>query len=245
MKRQLTLIAVLMTFFIACSAFANTADIERLEAQRLGFTSVQEMKEIHSKGWHTKERYEEDLSKQRGYSSASEMRAALGKQKEEVRREETISSNEQKDLEFYKRAPDDIGLYCRYKNPADSNKNKRFILVHSEKNLISRFAEEKSENDWKIELIINNMDKSINYIKFNAISRSSLLTKKLKPSYKMPNEVLEINRESLSIKHSIQSDFLGYNEINYVCEILDEVKFSKFVKWMHDNTKKQEQKNKI
>lgn len=84
MKRMLTLLAALMSLLGTSPAFANTAEIKLLEAQRLGFTSVQEMKEIHSKGWHTKERYEEDLAKQQGYSSASEMRAAIGaKEREE------------------------------------------------------------------------------------------------------------------------------------------------------------------
>lgn len=53
------------------------------EAKKLGFASVDEMKELHAQGWHTKERYEEDAAKKLGYLSAAEWRAAEIKIKKE------------------------------------------------------------------------------------------------------------------------------------------------------------------
>lgn len=68
------------------SIFALTAcDGESSEAKRLGFSSVDEMKEIHANGWHTKKRYEEDTASSLGYSSVSEFKSAelkIKKQKE-------------------------------------------------------------------------------------------------------------------------------------------------------------------
>jgi len=60
MKRKL-LSLLATTFYLASPfAFATNAEAERSEANRLGFGSVQEMKEIHSRGWHTKERFLKD-----------------------------------------------------------------------------------------------------------------------------------------------------------------------------------------
>lgn len=69
--------------FMACSAYAGETE----EAKKLGFDSVEEMRQIHAKGWHTKERYEidqaimrakeeEDAARRQGFPSAAEMKAA-------------------------------------------------------------------------------------------------------------------------------------------------------------------------
>lgn len=61
--------AILLALLTACSG-------ESGEAKKLGFASVDEMKEIHAQGWHTKYQYEEDFAKKNGYSSVAEWRAA-------------------------------------------------------------------------------------------------------------------------------------------------------------------------
>lgn len=70
--------AILLALLTACSG-------ESGEAKKLGFASVDEMKEVHAQGWHTKDRYEEDFAKKNGYSSVAEWRSAelkIKKQKE-------------------------------------------------------------------------------------------------------------------------------------------------------------------
>jgi hypothetical protein len=61
-------------------------DNKSSEAKKLGFSSVQEMEEIHSKGWHTKSQYEEDSARQLGYKSAADMKIALAREKQEKER---------------------------------------------------------------------------------------------------------------------------------------------------------------
>jgi len=46
------------------------------EAKSLGFSSVEEMKEIHQLGWHSKTQYLQHIAKQRGFASVSEMQNA-------------------------------------------------------------------------------------------------------------------------------------------------------------------------
>ena len=53
------------------------------EAKALGFNNVNEMKEIHARGWHTKVQYDEDRAKAAGFSSVAEMKIA-----EEAKRQE-------------------------------------------------------------------------------------------------------------------------------------------------------------
>lgn len=62
---KIALVSASMIMFVGC------ADDD--EAKALGFNNVNEMKEIHAKGWHTKQRYEEDLAKTAGFSSATKM----------------------------------------------------------------------------------------------------------------------------------------------------------------------------
>ena len=71
------------------------------EAKKLGFSNAAEMKEIHSKGWHTKERYDEDMAIAAGYSSYSEMKKALEKKRlaeEEKVRQEALAAERRKNL---------------------------------------------------------------------------------------------------------------------------------------------------
>jgi len=57
---------------------------EKDEAKKLGFTNAVEMKDIQSRGWHTKERYEEDRAKAAELIRIEEMKKAEeAKQKEE------------------------------------------------------------------------------------------------------------------------------------------------------------------
>lgn len=57
---------------------------ESQEAKNLGFNSVDEMKEIHLKGWHSKNQYNEDLAKKRGFTSVDEMFAADEREKQRL-----------------------------------------------------------------------------------------------------------------------------------------------------------------
>ena len=64
-----------LCFIAACSGDSN-------EAKKLGFASVAEMKEIHAKGWHTKQKYDEDMrakASKLGFSDVGAMEAAAQK----------------------------------------------------------------------------------------------------------------------------------------------------------------------
>lgn len=65
-------------FVFACISFAvlSACNSKDEEAKKLGFSSAEEMNEIHAQGWHTKNRYEEDTAKRYGYSSVSEWKTA-------------------------------------------------------------------------------------------------------------------------------------------------------------------------
>lgn len=61
---------------VALCFFLFGCDGESDEAKKLGFASVSEMKDIHAKGWHTVQRYDEDRAKAGGYPSVAAMKAA-------------------------------------------------------------------------------------------------------------------------------------------------------------------------
>lgn len=72
------------------------------EAKKLGFANAAEMKDIHSKGWHTKTRYEEDSAISAGFSSYSEMKKELERKRivaEEKRKAEEVEIQKKKDAE--------------------------------------------------------------------------------------------------------------------------------------------------
>lgn len=85
--------AIALAMLVVLNGCSGEAD----EAKKLGFASVEEMKEIHAKGWHTKQRHVEDEAKRRakereqedeakrqGYKSVAEAREAMiEKEKEE------------------------------------------------------------------------------------------------------------------------------------------------------------------
>jgi hypothetical protein len=79
---KIALVSVSMIIFVGCA--------EDDEAKELGFNNANEMKEIHAKGWHTKQRYNEDRAKAAGFSSVAEMKNAeeAKRKEEEVRRKE-------------------------------------------------------------------------------------------------------------------------------------------------------------
>jgi hypothetical protein len=57
---------------------------EEDEAKKLGFSNVEEMKKFHSEGWHSKERYNEDLAKSKGFKSFQEMVIAEEQEKQRI-----------------------------------------------------------------------------------------------------------------------------------------------------------------
>lgn len=73
---------------VACGGEAD-------EAKKLGFASVAEMKEIHSKGWHTKERYEDDSAKTEGFKSFADKQTQLAQREEKRRLAAEAERNEQ------------------------------------------------------------------------------------------------------------------------------------------------------
>ncbi len=55
------------------------------EAKALGFSDLDEMKDIHSKGWHTKSQYNEDRAKAEGFASWADMvKAEAARAKEQA-----------------------------------------------------------------------------------------------------------------------------------------------------------------
>jgi hypothetical protein len=88
---------VLCIFLLALSGCDNKST----EATKLGFSSVQEMEEIHSKGWHTKAQYDNDAAKKLGFNSAAEMKVALEKQrveKERIANEAILAEQKRKEM---------------------------------------------------------------------------------------------------------------------------------------------------
>lgn len=67
LKKAIAVIVVFQLF--GCSGDAD-------EAKKLGFSSVDEMRQIQAKGWHTQTKYEEDTAKPAGSNSVVEMSAA-------------------------------------------------------------------------------------------------------------------------------------------------------------------------
>ena len=82
-------------FAFACISFAvlTACNSKNEEAKKLGFSSATEMDEIHAKGWHTKERYEEDIAISLGYKSASAQKSEELKIKKQKEFEEIWKNN--------------------------------------------------------------------------------------------------------------------------------------------------------
>jgi flagellar biosynthesis GTPase FlhF len=75
------------------------------EAKKLGFASVDEMKEAHTKGWHTKEKFEEDAdAKRKGYASGTEMKKAIAKKKEDEEKLRLAEEEKEKERSKYAEA---------------------------------------------------------------------------------------------------------------------------------------------
>lgn len=67
------------------------------EAKRLGFDSVEEMMSIHSKGWHSREKYEDDIKKL--YAEGKKL-VALGDKHEGVRKLSTAADNDHPEAQY-------------------------------------------------------------------------------------------------------------------------------------------------
>jgi hypothetical protein len=137
--------AIILTVLIsACGG--GEAD----EAKKLGFASVDEMKDIHAKGWHTKARYEEDEAKRQGFSSVAEMRAAIAKKKEEENDNKVILELQPLFVKFSKIADDAKELVASANNGALTwkqvgAKQKKMSDDHSE--LAKEISKLKTSND--------------------------------------------------------------------------------------------------
>jgi hypothetical protein len=81
--------AIALAMLMVLSGCSGEAE----EAKKLGFASVEEMKEIQAKGWHTKARYDEDTAKTLGYSSVSEMKAVQENHKLVAKSKDTTSES--------------------------------------------------------------------------------------------------------------------------------------------------------
>lgn len=97
---KLTLISVIAATFSVYGCGNGEAD----EAKKLGFASVDEMKQIHAKGWHTKARYDEDEAIKQGYKSVAEMRAEIEKKKADEEKSRLAKLNEEKVMAEQERA---------------------------------------------------------------------------------------------------------------------------------------------
>ena len=94
LKKKFTFLCIFLLVISGC-------DNKSTEATKLGFSSVQEMEEIHSKGWHTKAQYEDDAAKKLGFNSAAEMKIALEKQrveKERLANEAILAEQKRKEM---------------------------------------------------------------------------------------------------------------------------------------------------
>ena len=68
------LASAVVSLLLGCSGEAD-------EAKKLGFANVDEMKQVQAKGWHSKERFDEDEAKLAGYNSVVEMKNAIAAKK--------------------------------------------------------------------------------------------------------------------------------------------------------------------
>ena len=78
--------AIALAMLMVLSGCSGEAD----EAKKLGFSSVEEMKEIHAKGWHTKERYEADSAKSAGFTSVAEWKISEKKKLQKIEDDQTM-----------------------------------------------------------------------------------------------------------------------------------------------------------
>lgn len=218
------------------------------EAKKLGFSSLEEMKEIHGKGWHTKDRFEEDLAKQQGYSSAAIMRATLEKNKKNDEMAQLAAKERDEKAKLaaeeiamarkkYARSDGDIGLFCTYSDNSGSN-----VIIYSESKNIQLMGEWK-DNNWKpIESLRkiseNNIEISFRVVNevVESINKNSGLTSEL-----------TINRESLK---SIQYTHLrgGVNvdiASDSNCKLLEDDRFSDLVMQVMNARDEQKRRNKL
>jgi len=72
------------------------------EAKKLGFSSVEEMKAVHAKGWHTKERFNKDGNDTLNVTiTSTPMQSSIDK-KREIDEDLTVIHRESNGLVFYK-----------------------------------------------------------------------------------------------------------------------------------------------
>lgn len=97
-SRKTIAMALFAVLLLGCGREAD-------EAKKLGFASVEEMKEIQAKGWHTKEKFEEDAdAKRKGYASGTEMKKALAMKKAEEEKVRLAEEEKEKERARYAEA---------------------------------------------------------------------------------------------------------------------------------------------
>lgn len=94
---QMTVSLLVCVFITGCSG-------ESQEAKNLGFDSLEEMKDIHKQGWHTKNQYNEDTARINGFSNYAEMKAFEEKKKIELEEKKKKTEQAAKNREKFSSA---------------------------------------------------------------------------------------------------------------------------------------------
>lgn len=216
----------LMTLLYGCSGEAD-------EAKKLGFSSVEEMKEIHAKGWHTKEKYEEDIE-------TYNLELSEGKPVSEKKPDENSSSVSN----AYLKDEGDIALLCIYSSDKDGMGSPK-ILIYSPKNQVAKFGKVNPSGTWDPEYRIDEKNSNISEISLSMMSYDNLYVKNIDPKAEVSQSHLKINRRTLAAQLIIDSINAGLININFSCNILPDADFQKHVKWVHDSSNSIKNSNKI
>lgn len=145
-----------------------------------------------------------------------------------------------------KKNTEDIALLCNYDSRDGGAAANPKILIYSPANEVGKFGEILPDGKWNPEFRIDSKQSTIAEVEFSVTSYNMLLIKRINPDVKMAKESLKINRASLDTSYTFQgTDAISFHRYHFKCELLPDSEKNKHIKWVHDNTKRQESANKI
>ena len=142
------------------------------------------------------------------------------------------------------KSEDDVALECSFASPQDGTGPSK-ILIYSPNNSVRKFGQEKANGEWDPEYRIDSKSSDNVEVIFDLTSYSYMLAKRLNPEVEKSREVLRINRSTLDASLEINSKFVGFIRMNFKCYLLSPAKFERHVKWLEENNKILESKNRI
>ena len=234
-------VAILTVTLFGCGGEAD-------EAKKLGFANVEEMKEVQAKGWHTKERFEEDTAKQQGFKSAADMKVAIALKKEQEEKARLAAKEKEESARLaaeekakarknYAKSKGDIGLYCRFTDGTGS-----VALIYSESKKIRLMGNLEGAN-WKVEESLQKLSESNIEINFKVVNE---YVERINPNNGYSAE-LTINRESLRMRKftHLRGGVSLDNVFDYNCSLLDDDTYADLVMYVMSAREQQQNRNKL